>query len=387
MARWKLNYLMVLVSMMFVVRCRKPYDPPVIKASNHFVAVDGVINTGANSSSIFLVSRSRNLQDSAINLPELGAQVFIQSIDGVSFPLLDTGGNGVYVSAPLNLDPGKQYRMSITTIDGNKYLSDPVTPKTSPPVDSLNWELVQDANLGTEVVNVYVNTHDPANNTRYYRWDYIETWQHQSNYQSFWGTTNNLEHGLFASETTYNCWSTGFSTNILLGTSITLSSDVIRQLKIATFAKNDPKLDIAYSLEVRQYPLDFDAYNYWINVQKNSQSLGGLFDVQPAQLSGNVHNVTNPKDPVFGYITASSVGTQRIFIKNSSLPHWKSNPGINCPLTIIAPPDPNNIFLWNYPDTSYQLYYYSSGAMVITYKNCVDCRYQGGTLVKPPYWQ
>jgi hypothetical protein len=373
--------------MCILVRCRKPYDPPAIKASNHFLAVDGVINTGANSSSRFVLSRSRNLQDSVTDLPELGAQFYIQNTSGASFPLIDTGGNGIYVSAPLNLDPNQQYHVSVTTIDGNKYASDAVSPKSSPAIDSLNWELAHDASLGSDVVNIYVNSHDPANNTHYYRWDYIETWEHHSTYQSFWGLKDNLEHGLFPSETTYYCWSTGFSTSIILGTSITLSADVISQAKIATFAKDDPRMDIKYSVLVRQYPLDFEAYNYWLNVQRNSQSLGGLFDVQPAQLNGNIHSVTNPKDPVFGYITASSVSEQRIFISNNSLPGWQSNPPINCPIKIIGPPDPNNTLYWSYPDTSFQLYYYSSGAMVITRKECLDCRYQGGTIVAPAFWQ
>lgn len=384
---WKLKYVTLLAVIFLVIRCRKPYNPPVIKASNHFVAVDGVINIGANGSSRFILSRSRNLQDSATNLPELGAQLLIQSTGGGSFPLIDTGGNGIYVSAPLNLDPSQQYQLSITTSDGNKYLSDPVTPKSAPAIDSLNWAIDNDASLGTEVVNIYANTHDPANNTRYYRWEYTETWEHHSFYQSFWGLKDSIEYGLFPSETTYYCWSTGPSSNIILGTSITLSADVISQARIATFAKNDPKMDMKYSILVRQYPLDFAAYNYWLNVQRNSQSLGGLFDIQPAQLTGNLHSITNPKDPVFGYITASSYSEKRIFISNNDLPGWQSNPPDNCPLKIIGPPDPQNVVYWNYPDTSYQLYYYSSGAMVITFKHCLDCRYQGGTLVTPPFWQ
>jgi Domain of unknown function (DUF4249) len=272
-------------------------------------------------------------------------------------------------------------------VDGNKYLSTLVRSKAAPPIDSLNWELEHDAGLATDVVNVYVNAHDPANNTRYYRWDYIETWQHRSTFETFWALNGSFEYGLFPSETTHNCWSTGMSTSIFLGTSITLSADVISHIKVATIAKDDPKMDIEYSMLVRQYPLDLESFKYWVDVQTNSQALGGLFDGFPAQLSGNIHGVTNPNDPVVGYVSASSVQEKRLFISNNELPGWQSNPPTNCPIKIIAPPDPNNIVYWNYPDTSYQLYYYSGGAMEITYKNCLDCRYQGGTVVKPAFWQ
>jgi hypothetical protein len=212
---------------------------------------------------------------------------------------------------------------------------------------------------------------------------------HHSFYQSFWyriGTT--IAPIDNPSQSTYSCWSTDNSSNILLGTSITLASDVISQALIANFAHNDPKMDVRYSTLVRQYALDINAYNYWLTVQKNSQSLGGLFDLQPAQIRGNFHGVTNPNDVVLGYVSASSVQEKRIFIDNSSL-GWQSNPGVNCPIKIINT-DPLNTLFWNYADTTYDVYYFNSGnppTINITLKNCLDCRYQGGTNIQPPFWQ
>ena len=383
---WK--SVLVVVTIFSVLTCRKAYEPPAIKASSHILAIDGVINIGANSSTQFVLTRSRSLLDSVTDLPELGAVVMIRSAAGTSYPLIDTGANGIYVSEPLNLDPGQKYQLAVTTAEGSKYLSDLVTPKISAPIDSVNWELVQDPSFGTEVVNVYVNSHDPTNSTKFYRWDYLETWQHTSTYESFWALgPDNLEYGLFPSQTTHICWSTALSTSIYLGTTITLSSDVISQIKVATISKDDPKMDIKYSMLVRQYPLDQQAYTYWLNVQKNSQSLGGLFDLQPGQLPGNIHGVTNPKDPVVGYVSACSIAEKRIFISNDQVPGWQSNPSVNCPIKMAFPPDLNNILYWNNPDTSLQLYYYSGSIMFVTYKSCLNCTYQGGTLVKPDFWQ
>jgi len=383
---WK--SVLVVVTIFSVLMCRKAYEPPAIKASSHILAIDGVINVGANSSTQFVLTRSRSLLDSVTDLPELGAEVMIRSATGTSYPLIDTGGNGIYVSVLLNLDPGQKYQLAVTTAEGSKYLSDLVTPKISAPIDSVNWELVQDPSFGTEVMNVYVNSHDPTNTTKFYRWDYLETWQHVSTYESFWALgPDSLEYGLFPSQTTHTCWSTALSTSIYLGTTITLNSDVISQIKVATITKDDPKMDIEYSMLVRQYPLDQQAYTYWLNVQKNSQSLGGLFDLQPGQLPGNIHGVTNPKDPVVGYISACSIGEKRIFISNNQVPGWKSNLSVNCPIKMAIPPDLNNIVYWNNPDTTLQLYYYSGGIMFITYKSCLNCTYQGGTLVKPDFWQ
>jgi len=383
------KYLLLLLMGLCVLRCRKPYEPPAIKASNHILAVDGFINTEPFSVSTFTITRSLSLSDTIPILPELNAQVMIQSSNGASFPLVDTGVNGVYVSSPLTLDPGLQYRLAVNTSDGNKYLSDLATAKASPPIDSLTWEIADDANLGTEVLNIDVNAHDETGNTRYYRWDYVETWQHEAPMQTYWGLKNGLEYPISPSESTFDCWTTASSNSIILGSSITLSADVISHALVASFAKNDPKMDIEYSMLIRQYPLDFNAYTYWLTIQKNSQSLGGLFDIQPSQITGNFHSVTHPTDPAVGYVSACSVQESRMFISNKSLPGWKSNPPLNCPIKIIAS-DPSNSLIWNYPDTAYQLWYFVSGpppVLKITYKDCLDCRNQGGTIIKPPFWQ
>jgi hypothetical protein len=384
-----LKYLIMVIVIYTGTMCRKSYEPPAIKASNHFVAVDGFINTTPFSSTTITLTRSLNLLDSATDLPELNAQVSIAGANGETFPLVDTGASGVYVSSLLNLDLNQKYQISLTTSDGNKYLSDLVTPKIAPPIDSLNWELVFDPAVGTQVVNIFVNAHDPTNNTRYYRWDYLETWQHESTFETSWGLKNGVETPIDVSESTHNCWSTAPSTSIILGSSISLTNDVISRAPVANFVKNDPKLDIEYSILLKQYPLDAEAYKYWLTVQKNSQSLGGLFDLQPSQITGNIHSVTNPANPVFGYISASSVQEQRIFISNKVLPDWKSNFGISCPVDII-PSNPADPLIWTYYDTSKQLWYFVSGpppTLKITNKPCLDCRYQGGTNIKPPFWQ
>ena len=49
--------------LLVIISCRKSYNPPAIQAGNHFLAVDGFINTGANASSTFIVSRSLNLRN------------------------------------------------------------------------------------------------------------------------------------------------------------------------------------------------------------------------------------------------------------------------------------------------------------------------------------
>jgi len=147
-------------------------------------------------------------------------------------------------------------------------------------------------------------------------------------------------------------------------------------------------MDIGSSFLVRQFPLTEEGYNYWLTVQKNSQSLGGLFDLQPAQITGNIHCTTNPKNPALGFVSASSVQSQRIYISNKSLPGWQSNPFYVCP-QIDVMQDQLNLLIYNYPDTSYGPYHFEGDlivSLVVAPKSCMDCRYQGGINVKPDFW-
>ena len=121
--------------------CRKSYAPPEINANHLFLSVDGLINTGANGVSSIKLTRSQKLSDTVPSIPEKGATVIIKDGAGASYPLIDTGSNGIYVSSVLSLDPSQQYSLSITTADGNQYASDPVNSKQPPPIDSVNWTL------------------------------------------------------------------------------------------------------------------------------------------------------------------------------------------------------------------------------------------------------
>ena len=386
-----LKYWFLMLMVFSNYYCKKSYAPPETNANNLFLSVDGMINTGANGVSSFKLTRSQNLSDTVPEIPEPGATVSIQTTAGSSYPLIDTGSNGVYVSDALTLDPTQQYILKITTADGRHYVSDPVTPKATPPIDSLSWTLGFDAVANTEAVNIYLNTHDPSNNTRFYRWDFIDTWEHQPQKRTFYMVKNKTID--YISDTTlhnWHCWSNGHSTDILLGTSSGLSEDVISQAPIARIDQNDLRMDVKYSALVRQYALDAPGYDYWKLLQQISQSLGGLFDIQPAQLTGNIHNPDAPAEPVYGFVSASNVQEKRIFISNSDLPGWKSDPTLNCSLVINRPLPGMPLTFFELVDPKYSFFGFDESLppnQLIIPTECIDCTFQGGSTVKPSFWQ
>jgi hypothetical protein len=384
-----------LVALLFMAgMCRKPYDVPASKANLSVLSIDGLINTGSGKRSIFLISRSVNLSDTLPYKAELNARVQISDITGNNFLLTDSAFNGTYVSEPLTLDANNKFQLSVVTSDGKKYLSDFVSPKTVPVIDSIYWQLNDDPVLGTQVINLYLDAHDHSNNNKFYRWDYQETWLNHSRYESKWKVIGDSIYPLNPENELYNCWKYNNSSDILLGSTINLSADVISRKQIARFLKNDSKMDVEYSVLVRQYPLDEAGYKYWLTISQNAENPGSFFDFQPNQLAGNIHCVSNPNEPVIGYVSASTIGEKRIFIRNAELPGWQSNFAGNCPLDSF-PTNPLNTLRYNFADTSLTIYEFLHGSIIpifpgtiiLTKKPCVDCRFNGGSVSKPDYWK
>ena len=162
----KLKYFFIISSLTITMSdCKEVYNPPSVKNNPFFLVVDGIVVSGNDSTHITL-SRTKSLTDSAPTVKELGAQVFVLGESGVSYPFTEIG-NGQYATSQLPLNSTEQYQLKISTNDGNEFRSGFSKVLTSPSIDSVYW--IQDSSG----VQIYLNTHDPANNTRYYRWENI----------------------------------------------------------------------------------------------------------------------------------------------------------------------------------------------------------------------
>jgi hypothetical protein len=370
--------------------CVKPYEPPAIRAKNNYLVIDGVINTNANGITTIVLSRSKNLVDTVSFIPELNAKIAIVSASGLVYNLFDSSQQGKYISAPLNLNATDQYKIQIVTSNNHRYESSFVSAKATPAIDSISWNQ-DELNKG---INLKVSTHDPNNQTKYYRWDFVETWQYNTKEIAQWVNIDGYIRSLsidFLNDPlqTHQCWSTKLSPKIIVGNSIGLTKDVISMQPLHFIPYNDERLTIKYSILVSQYALSQDAYNYWQLVQNNSQSLGSLFDLMPSQLVSNISCISDPNEPVIGYISASSIQQKRIFIRNNEVNNWlKRIPGYEC-LTQIIETDPVDFRRYSFADTTYAPWYFSGSNppfLVVVKKSCVDCRIKGGVNTKPSFW-
>jgi len=366
--------------------CRKPYNPPAVSGINGYLVVEGVINPGSDST-IITLSRTVNISSNITINPVSGAVLTVISDQNTSYPLTDAGG-GNYISAGLNLDVAHQYRLNIQTSDGKKYQSDFEAVTITPPIDSIGFNITTTPVNG---VQVYVNTHDPTNNIKYYRWDYSENWEFHSLY-----TSNFISNGTKLVERTpsqyvSDCYSGDISSDIVLGSSAKLSQATVYQNPLVFIPSTSEKVETRYSVSVHQYALTSDAYSFWINLKKNTEQLGSIFDAQPSETPGNLHCITNPSEPVAGYVSICTVASKIQFIYGYQLPAWVPAYPYVCSLdtpTMVGSYNWKNLV--DYPD----LYLPIDGvgpvsnptAFSWTTRPCADCSIRG-SLTPPSFWK
>lgn len=360
------------------ISCIEPYNPPPITETVDILVVDGFLNS-ADSSAVVKLSKATALTDSDGPPPERNAFVRVEDETGNLF-LLGESGNGIYSLEKMNLNPSLKYRLVITTSNDEEYISDFIELKISPAIDSITWG----KSTQNESLAIYVNTHDASNNTKYYQWTFEETWEYTAGYFSSF----EIKGGAVVpqDEDMYRCWISLPSTEIHVGTSVELREDVIRNFQLLSIPVGSPKLFRKFSLEVQQRALTKDAYDFWLQLKKTTESLGGLFDPLPSQVIGNLRSLEDTSQPVLGYFSGGYVSKKRIFIGITDLPvELRKITPPYCPVDTIAVdlvstyPDMNIIGPYGYP--------FVEGYLSSAYSNCLDCRDEGGSTVRPDFWQ
>jgi hypothetical protein len=389
------KYSRIAILVMMMMGCKESYNPPAIKAVNSYLVVEGFINPSADSTVIRL-SRTVNLSANITTNPELFAQVTVEGDNNTTYNIREIG-SGKYAAPGLMLDVSHKYRLRITTSNNEQYLSSFETPLNTPPIDSVGFNMQNTAqNTG---ILIYTSTHDPAGLVKYYRWDYAETWQFNSRYNSEFITDGKEIVPRTADQNIYYCFGSDSSSTIVLGSSAGLSKAIIYQNPIIQIASTSEKVETKYSIEVNQYALSGDAYNFWVNLKKNTEQLGSIFDAQPSNINGNIQCITNPAEPVIGYITVSNVQRKRIFISNGQLPiTWRPTYPYDCMIDtnwFSAPGTGQNEVQENLvqlgsADIPTAAFYKSSSPSPKGYLSsdidCIDCTIRGSKIT-PVFWK
>ncbi|MCF0071997.1 DUF4249 domain-containing protein [Dyadobacter sp. CY261] len=365
------------VLLLIVDSCIEPFSPPETNSDEGYLVIDGFLNMNGTDSTRIELRRTQNINANHLPIIETGAQLAVEEENGESFTLTETG-SGIYTLPPRQYNRSGKYRLSIKTNDGQEYLSEYVSASITPAIDSVTYKV--DGGLNAAIFQV--NTHDTQGKTQFYRWKFEETWEYEAAYYSALELRN--DSVVVRNENINKCWGKLRSGSILLGSTVKLSSDVIKDLPINRVPISTNKLFIKYSILVRQYGLSRQAFEYWTDLAKTTQGTGSLFDVLPSQVTGNIRNTTDPRILAFGYFSAATEETKRYTVS----PRLGTFPRCTEPDTIpirCGSRDADECAV-NTPKLFLTYWGARSDSLLVASHSCADCRLQGGTTERPSYW-
>jgi hypothetical protein len=243
--------------------------------------------------------------------------------------------------------------------------------KPVPAIDSIYYEKMTlkeiDGISAQEGCQVYLNTHDPTNQTKFYRWEYSETWEFVLPYY----VANKI------------CWVSASSDLINIKNTTVLEEDRIDRYPLNFISNQTDRLNVKYSILVNQYSLNEDEYLYWEKLQNLSEQVGGLYDIIPSSIPSNVYCLDDPNEKVLGYFSVSANSSKRIFIKDRFA--GLINLYATCPADTVSLgfPIPNlNSTVWIIEEHGMPDPY-----RVLTYnRGCADCTVRG-TTKEPDFWK
>jgi hypothetical protein len=360
----------------FAYSCIEPFSPPEISSVENHLVVDGFFNVSGTDTSRIELRRTQNVNHTTPPPIETGATVSVEDEAGAVYKFTESE-KGLYLLPPRAYNDASKYRIRIETRGGQEYLSEFVAVSRTPEIDSLTYKVDEVQNAAV----FYVNTHDAQNRTQFYRWKFEETWEYAMTYYSALEVVNNKV--VIREKNINRCWGNSRSGSILLGSTIRLSEDIIKNLPLNRVPIATNKLYLKYSMLVRQYGLSREAFEYWTTLAKTTQGTGSLFDPQPSQVTGNIKNAADPKELVFGYFSAATEETKRLTITPKLGTFPRCTEPDTLPLACGRFEEPCAL---NTPSLLLSYWGIRADSVLVATSDCTDCRTAGGTTERPAFW-
>lgn len=256
---------------------------------------------------------------------ETGAEVSVADDQANVYSFEES--NGKYVSTDaFEAQPGRTYRLNITTQDGKNYNSSGEQLTAVNEIQSL-IPSVQVKN-GDKGVSINVNSFDPTGSSKYYRYEYEETYKviapewHPDKAILLPALPGNdhQEIGIVPRNNgeTRICYSTVLSNDILQTATTDLNEDRV-DFALRFISSKNPIITHRYSVKVRQYIQSLEAYTFYKTLKQLSGNGSILSQTQPGFFYGNLRCTSNPNEKVIGFFEVASVSSKRIFFNFSDL--------------------------------------------------------------------
>ncbi len=346
----KNSFLWLLALVLF--SCVEPVDLK-LPANVRSLVVEGLVTNEPGPYTVKLAMTSPYGRPTGLKDQELErAQVEISSSTGEREILMEHG-LGIFKTSPSGLrgKVGEAYTLHVKLRDGRSYTSTAQLLTASPPVENIQLQFQKlPVKEGEETPNyryeVSVDVTDPAREKNFYRWEWrgifevsTQPWDYE-----YWPPLGNgpIPMPKLCCKTCY-VYDTTKVTEV--GEDRLFDGNRYRQI-IGYLPLTAENINVRYHLEVAQYSVSAEAYDFWRVFISQTRNTGSVLDPPPANPRGNLSSITDPDETVYGFFGASAVTRKAIFINRSDVP--------------VVPP------LLKYPD------------------DCLTMKYS--TTIRPPFW-
>lgn len=321
--------------------CTEAFEIETISFENVLV-VESTI-TDELKPQIVKVSRTSALENAEI-LTENSATVTVLGSNGDSFNFSQDFETGFYISdEAFKAQPNVSYTLKIITTAGKTYTSTTVNLPPVVEIDEVYAEAINNPSANKEGVQVLVNTTDPTGVSKFFRYEYEETYKIVApnptryynevvNYDPTAGTYDVLLTPRTPEEI---CYSTEISTGITQATTTEFNENRVYRFPVRYLSKTDSKIRTRYSILVKQYVQSIEAYTFYKIIKDLGSIQSLLSQGQPGYVAGNMTSNADAEEKVLGFFEASSMTTKRIYFNYEDVGLPKPPYFVDCEIIML----------------------------------------------------
>ena len=337
--------------------------------------------------------------------PETNAEVSILSDNGdILFQEIEVGK---YISeSEFKAQANSTYILKIITQDGRTYSSTPTQLTQSTQIDKL-YAIREDDDLGNNRMAIYVDSYNAANNSKFYRYTYEESYKIIA---PKWVPEDIIVIDPFYPECSVElvpkdeekriCYKIEKSNSIIQTNTTALTEDRVHRFLVREISSDNYIVSWRYSIMVTQYVQSQQSYTYYKTLDNFTQE-GSIFSqIQTGFFNGNIVSESNPEEKILGFFDVSSVTSKRLFFNYEDFYLGEERPKYPRPCYEYAPVQNQghptdqcgsliNGILGN------QIVYFKpnsdpkpelEGPFIMVPRACGDCTVIGNNIV-PDFWE
>lgn len=322
-------------------------------------------------------------QNSGDRRPVSGADVYIICDDGSEYPFYESlSGEYIPVDEYFTGETGKSYKL-ILYYDGNTYESDFEKLLNSPSIDSITATPAKEKRTETgdlvDGLQFFISTHNDSPPPSYYRWILEATFMYDVPHRSS-HIYDGYGPALHTNRDVIYCWKSIDISGIFISATEGLIENAVVNEPLNFVDQYGDDLSLKYSLHARQLIISRQAYEFWSDLDKLTNQMGGLYESQPFRLEGNIRCTTDPSLNVTGILEVAGVSEGREFFLRPT--EFEI-------LRLVCEPEQvgSETLPWSKLPVGTYLYEEEPGVFFTADIECFDCRSRGGTTDRPVYWE